>query len=184
MPRQPPDAIVLQRLPTPLGDMVLAASATGICLLDFDEPMRLPDRLAKVQGLLQARISDGENAHTRQAQQELKQYFSGQRQVFSVALHLVGTPFQQQVWRYLCTIPFGQTVSYQAQARGIGRALACRAVAAANAANHIAIVIPCHRVIGKSGHLTGYGGGLPRKQWLLQHERCVLGRLVADPNIG
>ena len=180
MCHQRPQTIVLQRLPTPLGDMLLGASDTGVCLLDFDEPARLPYELDKIRRLLRAKISDGENAHTRQARQELEQYFAGQRQSFTVALHLAGTAFQQQVWRYLCTIAFGQTVSYQMQAQAIGKPTAMRAVANANGANRISIVVPCHRVIGKNGQLTGYGGGLPRKHWLLQHERGLLDKTPAS----
>ena len=181
MPRQPANTIVVQRLHTPLGDMLLGASASGVCLLEFDLPLRLQKQLDRLQHLLQASVSEGENAHTYHARRELEQYFAGRRQAFSVALHLAGTAFQQQVWRYLCTLAFGQSVSYQMQAQAIGRPTATRAVASANGANRIAILIPCHRVIGKNGQLAGYGGGLLRKQWLLQHERHLLSQTQSAP---
>ncbi|RME78809.1 MAG: methylated-DNA--[protein]-cysteine S-methyltransferase, partial [Chloroflexi bacterium] len=101
---------------------------------------------------------------------QLEEYFAGQRQEFSLPLAPQGTAFQQQVWQYLLTIPFGKTVSYGDVARGIGSEKAVRAVGAANGRNPIPIIIPCHRVVGSNGTLTGYGGGLWRKKWLLEHE--------------
>ena len=101
---------------------------------------------------------------------QLGEYFEGRREAFDLPLQPRGTAFQRAVWAALAAIPFGQTVSYAHIARKIGRPKAVRAVGAANGANPIALIIPCHRVIGAGGALTGYGGGLPRKQWLLQHE--------------
>ncbi len=102
---------------------------------------------------------------------QLDQYFKGTRKDFSLKLALEGTEFQQQVWRELSNIPYGQTASYLDIARAIGNEQAVRAVGAANGQNPISIIIPCHRVIGSDGKLTGYGGGLWRKEWLLTHER-------------
>ena len=102
---------------------------------------------------------------------QLDEYFRGTRRVFSVNAMLQGTEFQTHVWRQLMTIPFGETVSYRDIAMAIGKPNACRAVGSANGKNNISIIIPCHRVIGTDGKLTGYGGGLWRKEWLLQHER-------------
>ena len=107
----------------------------------------------------------------RQLEAELREYFEGTRQVFEVALDTPTTPFRQNVWEELLTIPYGQTRSYSEQARRIGKPRAVRAVGSANGHNRIAIVIPCHRVIGSDGSLTGYGGGLARKKWLLDFER-------------
>ena len=101
---------------------------------------------------------------------QLREYFAGRRDAFDFPMRLEGTPFQRSVWRALAGIPFGETRSYADIARRIGRPKAVRAVGAANGANPIAVVIPCHRVIGADGSLTGYGGGLPRKRWLLAHE--------------
>lgn len=105
--------------------------------------------------------------------EQLDDYFHGRRQRFSLQLAPQGTPFQQRVWRELLTIPFGRTVAYLDIARAIGNEQAVRAVGAANGQNPISIIIPCHRVIGRNGQLTGYGGGLWRKEWLLNHERAI-----------
>lgn len=112
-----------------------------------------------------------------EAAAQLEAYFDGQRTIFELPLRLHGTPFQQQVWRILGAIPFGTTTTYGEVARRLGRPGAARAVGRANHANPAAIVVPCHRVIGADGSLTGYGGGLEAKAWLLAHERAVRDRL-------
>jgi methylated-DNA-[protein]-cysteine S-methyltransferase len=106
-----------------------------------------------------------------QAQQQLAEYFAHQRQSFDLPLAPKGTAFQQQVWQQLCAIPFGESISYGTLAQRIAQPQAARAVGAANGRNPIAIVVPCHRVVASSGKLTGYAGGIDRKQWLLQHEQ-------------
>lgn len=106
-----------------------------------------------------------------EAARQLTEYFAGERETFDLPLRPEGTDFQQRVWRALCDIPYGRTWSYGELARHIGRPGASRAVGLANGRNPISIVIPCHRVIGASGSMTGYGGGIERKQWLLAHER-------------
>lgn len=106
----------------------------------------------------------------REAHRQLAEYFDGERTAFDLPLAPAGTPFQSQVWKALLEIPFGRTESYGELAARIGRPGSARAVGSANGRNPISIVIPCHRVIGSSGELTGYGGGLPRKRWLLSHE--------------
>jgi methylated-DNA-[protein]-cysteine S-methyltransferase len=105
--------------------------------------------------------------------EQLIQYFNGQRRVFELPLNQVGTPFQQEVWNLLVTIPFGKTISYLDLARKTGDSKATRAVANANGRNNIAIIVPCHRVIGSNKDLVGYAGGLWRKKWLLEHEMKV-----------
>jgi len=110
------------------------------------------------------------------ALQQLRDYFSGSRRTFDLPLALGGTDFQQRVWRTLSEIPYGETWSYGQLARRIGNPAASRAVGLANGRNPISIILPCHRVIGADGSLTGYGGGLPRKQWLLAHEASAFGR--------
>lgn len=105
---------------------------------------------------------------------ELNEYFSGNRLSFTVPLSAQGTAFQQQVWEQLCSIPFGETVSYRELARLLDRAQAVRAVGHANGRNQLGILVPCHRVIGSNGSLTGYAWGIWRKEWLLAHERAVL----------
>lgn len=114
-------------------------------------------------------------AHLQQATEQLQQYFAGDRQQFSLTLAPVGSPFQQQVWQALCAIPFAHSCSYGAIANHLQHPKAVRAVGAANGRNPIAIVVPCHRVIGANGSLTGYAGGLNRKLWLLQHEMQFAG---------
>ncbi|QXL83180.1 methylated-DNA--[protein]-cysteine S-methyltransferase [Comamonas sp. NLF-1-9] len=158
--------------PTPLGEMTALISERGLCLLEFSENTRgLAREIGQVQAARGGPAEPGESALSRQLGQELAEYFAGRRQNFTVPLDMVGTPFQQDVWRALLTIAYGQTRSYAAQAHQVGRPTAMRAVAAANGANKISIVVPCHRVIGSDGSLTGYGGGVPRKHWLLALER-------------
>lgn len=110
------------------------------------------------------------------AVQQLDEYFKGQRQVFDLPLQPLGTDFQLQVWQYLQQITYGETISYLQLAKRMQNPLAIRAIAAANGKNNLWIVVPCHRVIGTDGSLTGYAGGLWRKQWLLQHEAQITGR--------
>ena len=112
-----------------------------------------------------------------QAARQLSDYFDGTRKSFSVPLDLVGTPFQLRAWHALADIPYGTTVSYAGQARRIGHPTAIRAVGAANGRNPVAIFLPCHRIIGSDGSLTGFGGGLERKRYLLEHEAAQLSLL-------
>ena len=163
--------ILISRMETPLGPMFICASEKGVCMLEFVDRRMLETEFKDLQRLLKAQIMIGENGHTKQARQELNEYFEGKRQSFEISLDTPGTEFQRQVWQQLLTIPYATTRSYQQQAVLIGKPNAVRAVAAANGGNRVAIVVPCHRVIGKDGHLTGYGGGLARKKWLLEHER-------------
>ncbi len=114
-----------------------------------------------------------DDAPFREATDQLQAYFEGELTAFDLPLRMAGTPFQRLAWDALRTIPYGTTISYAEQARRIGRPGSSRAVGAANGKNPIALIVPCHRVIGSSGTLTGYGGGLPLKEWLLSHEGCV-----------
>jgi methylated-DNA-[protein]-cysteine S-methyltransferase len=116
-----------------------------------------------------------DDAGFREVRDQLRAYFEGELHEFELPLRMKGTDFQRRVWKELMNIPFGMTISYAEQARRIGRPGAARAVGAANGRNPISIVVPCHRVIGANGTLTGYGGGLDRKQWLLEHEEIVAG---------
>ncbi|WNO62043.1 methylated-DNA--[protein]-cysteine S-methyltransferase [Rheinheimera sp. MMS21-TC3] len=146
-----------QYIDTPLGLMRISASELGITEANFI--------LASEQKSAQA------SAITQQAAQQLTAYFAGKLQQFTLPLAATGTEFQQQVWQQLTRIPFATTCSYAAIAQQIGRPKAMRAVGAANGRNPIAIIVPCHRVIGASGKLTGYAGGLDKKAWLLKHEQ-------------
>ena len=165
-------ALLHCRLPTPLGDMLAIASPTGLCLLEFVGQQGVEREQRQVEAARGGPPCAGMNAVLAQTGAELAQYFAGQRQCFGVPLDLVGTPFQQQAWQALCAIPYGQTRSYAEQARAIGRPTAFRAVAVANGGNKVSIIVPCHRVIGSDGRLTGFGGGLPRKQALLALEQA------------
>lgn len=165
------DIILISRLTSPLGPMFVCATEKGICLLEFTDRKMLETEFKDLQKLLGAKIISGENEHIVAAKKELEEYFAGKRKVFSLALHSPGTEFQNLVWKGLQEIPYGHTSTYQQQAERLNKPSAVRAVASANGFNRISIVIPCHRVIGKNGQLTGYGGGIERKQWLIEHEQ-------------
>ncbi|MHA3692674.1 bifunctional transcriptional activator/DNA repair enzyme AdaA [Yersinia enterocolitica] len=170
-PTEQTQIIIIQRFTTTLGPMFVCATERGVCLLEFTDRRMLETEFRDLQRLLNARIMSGENSHTRQAEKEICEYFSGTRQQFELTLDAPGSDFQRSVWQELSAVPYGQTSHYQALSGQIGKPNAVRAVAAANGANRIAIVIPCHRVIGKDGSMTGYGGGIARKEWLIEHER-------------
>jgi len=163
--------ILISRLTTPIGPMFICASENGICLLEFVDRRMLETEFKDLQRLLNAQILTGENKHIKQAKEEISEYFNGQRKQFNVELHTPGTDFQNTVWKNLRNIPYGKTVTYQQQSSEIGNPKAVRAVASANGFNRISIIIPCHRVIGKNGKLTEYGGGIERKKWLIEHEK-------------
>lgn len=147
---------------TPIGPLLLVGDGAGLV------EVGLPERGRPAVVPADAKPSQ---AKLRTAAREFDQYFAGTRRQFDLPLHPSGTPFQLEVWGALLTIPYGETVSYADIARRIRRPRAVRAVGAANGANPLSIVVPCHRVIGSHGDLVGYGGGLPAKRWLLAHER-------------
>jgi methylated-DNA-[protein]-cysteine S-methyltransferase len=149
--------IVMQPLKTPIG--VLHLCATNDALVE----LWLPNKPAPP-------VKVGTNRVLAAASKQLREYFAGARTTFDVPLAPVGTEFQRSVWDQLLAIPYGATCSYGDVARAIGSPSASRAVGAANGKNPIAIIVPCHRVIGANASLTGYGGGLERKRWLLEHE--------------
>ena len=170
----------LSRIPTPLGPMLLGATDEGVCLLEFTDRPMLETQLRRLTRLFDCALAPGSNDVSRQLEAELTAYFEGKLREFRTPLLTPGSEFQQRVWNALRAIPYGETRSYAEQARAIGAPAAVRAVARANGDNRIAIVIPCHRVVGADGSLTGYGGGLWRKQWLLHHERATLERLHSE----
>ena len=169
--REPQNVLVYQRFDAPLGPMVAIASDNGLCLLEFGDRRMLESEFADLQKRLSAVLLPGKNEFTEEAVRQIQEYFAGTRKTFSVPLHAPGTEFQQRVWAALREIPFGEMRSYGEIAAVIGDPKAVRAVGTANGMNRIAIMIPCHRVIGADGALTGYGGGLWRKDWLLKHEQ-------------
>ncbi len=155
---------------TPLGTMIAGGVSEGICLLEFSNRRMLKTELKQLEKYFNAAIIQGENKHFNLLRKELKEYFEKKLKKFSVPLCAPGTKFQKAVWKELQNIPYGKTRSYKEQSEALGNPGAIRAVATANGANRISIIIPCHRVIGSDGSLTGYGGGLWRKKWLLEHE--------------
>ena len=163
--------IHLQRISTKLGPMFAGATNKGLCLLEFTDRRMLEFELKDLRKRLNAIIIPQTNEHIILATKELDNYLERGLKKFSVQIDAPGTEFQKRVWDELVKIPYGHTCSYQEQANKIGRPKAMRAVARANGMNRIAIIVPCHRVIGSHGDLTGYGGGLPRKKWLLELER-------------
>lgn len=164
----------LKRIETRLGTMIACANENGICMLEFSDRKALPTELKEISKHFDANIVQGENPHFKTLEKELEEYFEGKLKDFIVPLAPVGTDFQKKVWEILRTIPYGTTRSYQQQADILGNPKAVRAVANANGLNKISIIIPCHRVIGTNGRLTGYSGGIWRKQKLLELEKAIL----------
>jgi AraC family transcriptional regulator of adaptative response/methylated-DNA-[protein]-cysteine methyltransferase len=164
---------------SPIGPLVVASTADGVCMLEFADRRRLAGQAAQLTKRLGCPVVPGMNTHLERLESELAEYFAGDRTAFTVPLVAPGTDFQETVWRHLRQIPYGQTVSYESVAEAIGRPGAQRAVGRANGDNRIAIVIPCHRVVQKDGKLRGYGGGLWRKQYLLDLERGTLQQRAA-----
>ncbi len=162
--------ILVTRILTPLGPMVAGANDDGIALLEFAERRRLERQVRTVSKRLETTCTPGDHEWLRRLEAQLAEYFDGKRTTFDLPLVLPGTDFQRDVWAELRDIASGETRSYDAIARAIGRPKAVRAVGRANGDNRVAILVPCHRVIGADGKLTGYGGGLWRKQALLELE--------------
>ena len=160
---------------TPLGPMIAVADRRKLHLLEFLDRRALPSELKRLRLAARGELGIGRHEPTEQIEAELGAYFRAERPDFETPLALHGSPFTRFVWAELRRIPVGQTRSYSEVAQAIGQPSATRAVARANGANQIAIVIPCHRVIGADGSLTGYGGGLWRKQKLIELERQLAG---------
>jgi len=163
---------------TPLGEMRAAATREGICLFEFVEKSTLSDEFENLAYRFNLEVKPGVNRHLRVLKKQVKEYFKGKRKEFTVSLVTPGTEFQKEVWNALRKIPYGKTISYLEQAKLINNPGAVRAVASANGSNPIAILIPCHRVIGSDGTLVGYGGGIERKRWLIVHEKKYSGQPV------
>lgn len=168
--------IRLKYIDTPVGKMRVGATDQGICLFDFQYRKSIDSIMARIEMVSGEQFEEGEHAHFKLLEQQISEYFAGTRKEFSVPLHLLGSPFQKRVWEGLLQIPYGETRSYKQQSVFLGDEKAIRAVAGANGQNGIAIIVPCHRIIGENGSLTGYGGGLQRKKWLLDHERKHSGK--------
>jgi AraC family transcriptional regulator of adaptative response/methylated-DNA-[protein]-cysteine methyltransferase len=156
---------------TPLGPMLAIGDDHSLYLLEFMDRKGLDREVEQLHRATNSAILPGEAATLHAIQQELARYFEGELELFSTPIALWGTVFQQRVWQQLCTIPYGQTIAYRELAQALGSPTACRAVAGANSCNHLALIVPCHRVINSSGALGGYAAGADRKEWLLAHER-------------
>jgi methylated-DNA-[protein]-cysteine S-methyltransferase len=153
--RSKTDNLKIEYLESPVGLLEIGCTEQGVRSVNFVE-----ERVFETD----------ENVYTQLVGTQLTEYFAGRRKVFDMPFDLEGTPFQQRVWRELLTVPFGKTRSYMDISRAVGDTKAIRAVGTANGSNKIAIIIPCHRIIGSDGSLTGYAGGLHRKKWLLDFE--------------
>ncbi|MBV9304378.1 MAG: bifunctional transcriptional activator/DNA repair protein Ada [Acidobacteriaceae bacterium] len=166
------DCVLATWTETPLGPMVAGANRDGVCLLEFTDRRKLETQFLTTRKRFRCTVVPGTNEHLEQLKDELPRYFAAQLTRFTVPLVYPGTPFEERVWNELLKIPYGDTRSYEEIAAAVGAAGASRAVGAANGRNRISIVIPCHRVINKSGLLSGYGGGVWRKRILLESEKA------------
>ncbi len=169
---------------TPIGSMLAVGDEHAVHLLEFFDRKALPAELIRLRATTGYSIAFGRTSAIDQVAAELNAYFVGRSMLFTTPLALRGSPFTRKVWDALQAIPAGTTRSYGQIASALGRTSAARAVARANGANQIAILIPCHRIIGSDGHLTGYGGKLWRKRWLIEHERRLAGATPTQSHAG
>ena len=167
----PIKTLIMDFITSPLGTICLAADYEALHLLEFIDRKNIAKELEDLLKKCNAVIKYGKNNITRQGKVQLGEYFRGARQSFDLPTHIFGTDFQLSVWQSLLTIPYGKTISYGEQAKRLNRDKAVRAVANCNGMNRMAIIYPCHRVIGSNGKLTGYAGKIERKAWLLAHEK-------------
>lgn len=159
------------QIATPLGPMLACATSEAVCLLEFTNRIRLENEFRDLQKMLNAVMLPGRNHYLDQLEKELTEYFEGKRKTFSIPLQTPGTEFSKSVWQTLQKIPYGKTCSYKEQAEMLNNPKAIRAIASTNGRNRLAIIIPCHRVIGSDGKMTGYAAGTERKKWLLNFEK-------------
>jgi AraC family transcriptional regulator of adaptative response/methylated-DNA-[protein]-cysteine methyltransferase len=168
------EPLLFTRLTTPLGPMIAMAERRGLVVLEFLDRPALTREVEELQNRYGYAVAPGHNAHLQQIEKELAQYFTGELTDFNVPLHLPGSDFARGVWAELMKIRYGQTSTYGAIAALLGKPGASRAVGLANGHNRLSIVVPCHRVIGADGSLTGYGGGQARKAFLLRLEKVAV----------
>lgn len=166
--------IYIKEWKTPYGELIIGSYGDKLCLCDWKYRKARTEIDKRIQQGLQAEYSIGDSQTIEIAKAQLSEYFLNQRTAFDIPLEYVGTEFQKRVWSALIQIPFGQRVSYQSLSSQLGDVKAIRAVATANGANAISIIVPCHRIIGSDGSLVGYAGGLPAKKKLLELERPSL----------
>lgn len=153
--------------------MIAGATNEGVCFVEFTDRIQLDKHLARLSADLDAELKPGKHKYLTLLKKELDVYFAGKGTNFTVPLHFTGTDFQQSTWKTLLEIPFGKTWTYKQQALFMNNLKGIRAIASANGQNKHAIVVPCHRVLGSDGSLTGYAGGIAKKDWLLKFESPV-----------
>lgn len=156
---------------TPLGSMIALADEKTLYFLEFGDRLGLKKDMAKFCLKTKSMLTNGNSQPLISIKKELDAYFAGKLKTFHTPFSLTGSPFQKQAWEVLTQIPYGHTRSYREQAIALGHPMAYRAVANANGSNHLAIILPCHRIINTSGNIGGYGGGIARKKWLLELEQ-------------
>lgn len=166
-----PNLLYTHSIDTPLGPMIAIANEQALYFLEFHEQQNQERKLKQLRTKTRSTIIPGETDPIRSIKRELVEYFQGTLKQFRTPVCFVGSPFQQHAWHTLTGITYGQTNSYKQEAIKIGKPSASRAVANANGANKLAIIVPCHRIINSNGKLGGYAGGLERKQWLIDHEK-------------
>lgn len=172
--------IVTRSFRTPCGELLLGAFNGKLCLCDWRYRRMRTTIDARIRRGLQAEVEEGDAPVIYGAIKQLEAYFAGERHTFDLPLRFVGTDFQQRVWKALQEIPYGATITYAELASMVGEPSAVRAVASANGANALSIIVPCHRVIGSDGSLTGYAGGLGAKRKLLQLEGADIVQATPD----
>lgn len=168
--------ILTTSIDTEIGPIIAATVDEELCLLEFNEPKRLAREIEELKNYFKTDIIEAESALLEKIKSQILEYFNGTRRDFTLPLVTFGTAFRKSVWHELLRIPYGTTRSYHEQSVALGSPRSIRAVANANGMNRISILIPCHRVIGSDGSLTGYGGGIERKRWLLEHEKKHSGK--------
>lgn len=169
------ETIIYKYFDTQLGEMICGVYDEKVCLLEFHDRRSLPSIIDRKNAYYKTLMVEGDHPLIDEVDKQINEYFEGERIEFNIPLDIHGTPFQEQVWEQLLAIPYGKTRSYGEIAESLGKPTAFRAVGNANGSNNIAIIIPCHRVIGENGKLVGYGGGKHRKQKLLELEHKYSG---------
>jgi len=167
------NSIIVSTFKTPVGELILGSFEGKLCIADWKYRKMRTAIDTRIQKGLQAQFIEGSSEIIDQTKLQLNQYFNQERENFTIPLLLVGTEFQKTVWKALQNIPFGETYSYLQLSKQMGKEKAIRAVATANGANAISVLIPCHRIIGSNGDLVGYAGGFPTKQKLLTLENAL-----------
>ena len=155
---------------SPIGEIIAYSSQKGICFLGFLNQKHFQKHTSDIEKHYDTQITPNTNTHLEVLKNDLHENFLGTRKNFTVPLDIIGTDFRKKVWKALQSIPYGKTCTYKEQAISIKNLKAIRAVASSNGANKMAIIIPCHRVIGSDGSVTGYAGGIEKKEWLLDFE--------------